>query len=180
MYLRRDGDTLNFVPEDGPNTRTCAMAGSMREHDPAKPKGYVLRMPREQRANTLLQNYLMDRIETCKDDAERKCVRVFVKLIRSEVSKEGGQNITLAIRKGAKPNSFEIYPNIRGEGRVGRLPMLLTSSTPKLAALFRECSPAVAPVFELPATTSSPRDLDQQRRVIPPKVETMLVPGKRP
>ena len=56
--------------------------------------------------------------------------------------------------------------------------MIVTKSDEKLAAIFRETGPTRTPMFgdDLTAPRADP---EEQRVVIPPRIETILVPGKR-
>ena len=198
MYLRQEGSVPVFVPEDGVRNRV-AMMGNVRETDPTlRARGMVM-LPVHRRCDSLLREFLAGKLERC-DKREKALIRFFLKQVNAacyggnvaegcasrsdNVSPEGCASrsdnpacIFLAIRRGLKVGSFEVYALIRGAGRVQWLPSLVLQATEALARIHKETSPHTLTLAREPAPARGL--LEPARVAIPSKVALPLIPAIR-
>jgi hypothetical protein len=180
MYLRHCEDgRVSYIPEDDRVPGTSAMAGSMRGLDPPQRKPWMARITHNARADALLRQYLCERIENYGDSREKGVLRTFLKRVGAAKAAGAPEGIELAIRKGQQPNTFEVYANVHGRGRVEALPMVSMQANDKLSRIFRETGPIRVPVTGEPTVTAPGNPSEERRFVVPPKAETTLIPGRR-
>jgi hypothetical protein len=153
------------------------MAGTMRHTDPPQRKARVRGLAPHEQADTLLRQYLCDRIERAGDKREKGVLRSFLKLINAANPGRDPGGVVLAVRRGQAYNSFEVYPQIHGQGRVETLPLVVTQGNDRLAAIHRETGPSRLNLSD-PLTTPN-CESEERRAMVPPKVETVMVPGRR-
>lgn len=174
MYIRQEGfRVVSFVPEDEVRV---PMAGTVRAADPPAHGRRVLLLPRDKRVDALLRDCLADRLGR-SDSREQTLLRTFLKAANGVCQGGNPAGVCLTIRRGQSPGSYEVYPQVPGVGRVAWLPMLVTRKTARLDVIFREAAPRGVVLAEdrVPA-----REGEERRVAIPPRVDTVLVPGKRP
>ena len=129
-----------------------------------------------QRATALLRIYLGNRVG-CVDKAESKSCRAMLRSL-NEVQADGNEmGIELAIMK-AKGPAVQIYFNIHGVGPVVWLPVLVLQANDNLHQIMRETSPDRVAI-DRPRPTASDPDADTSRRRVPPKVQPVLIPGRK-
>jgi hypothetical protein len=193
MYVRYDGRTPVFVPEDG-RRPTSTMLDPVRDADPTKLKRGVCLQPLQERVHNLIVEFFSGKLERC-DKREKALIRFFLTKVNAarlaglrgnptaqscsqEHDKADGNpdNIYLSIRRGLKPMTFELYANIRGVGCVETLPRLSMDGTDALARIYREAMPkhvATVPDF-MPAGSTEP----SRGRVVPKTEPMKLIPAQ--
>ena len=174
MYVRHEGETPVFVPEDGFRNRV-AMMGNVRETDPTLRARGVVMLPVHRRGDSLLREFLAGKLERC-DKREKALIRFFLKQVNAACSDDNPACILLAIRRGLKAGSFEVYANVRGYGRVAWLPSLVIQATDALGRIFKETSPHTLTVARDPVPAGGL--LGERRMAIPAKTALTLIPGR--
>lgn len=92
---------------------------------------------------------------------------------------DNATGVELAIIKGVERNTVNIFFTIPGLGRVEWLPVLVTGMSDKLGHIIRESGPTRAIPIEREKAIRGIFDDPQGGRGIPPKTETVLIPGKK-
>ena len=177
MNPRHEGsDILPFVPTDG--QRTSTMAGTLRHADPVTRNPWVVKMPPHNRMDALVRQYIYDRVEKCEAKREKLIWRAFLKAVNAVTSGENPARVGVAIRKGEKSGSVEVYAAISGVGRVTWLPCVILQGNGKLGEIMRECGPNRVKIAPSDLTTPG-KKLGSQQSFIPTPIEITLIPGQR-
>jgi hypothetical protein len=174
LYLRHDGQTPVFVPEDGHRSRVTMM-DRVRDADPTKLKRGVCLQSLPERVHNLIVEFFSGKLERC-DKREKALIRFFLTKVNAARADGNPDNIYLSIRRGLKPMTFELYANIRGVGCVETLPRLSMDGTDALARIYREAMPkhvATVPDF-MPAGSTEP----SRGRVVPKTEPMKLIPAQ--
>jgi hypothetical protein len=192
MNPRHEGNNvLPFIPTDG--QRTSTMAGTMRHADPAVRNPWVVKMTPHNRMDALVRQYIYNRVEKCQDKRweerdgktekvpeskrEKLIWRAFLKAVNAVTSGENPANVGVAVRKGEKASTVEVYAAISGVGRVSWLPCVVLQGNYLLAEIMRETGPNRVK-FAPDHLTISNENKQKVRRFIPSKVEITLIPGQ--
>ena len=177
MYLRHeDNITRSFIPTD--EKRTSTMAGTLRHADPVTRNPWVVKMTPHNRMDALVRQYIYNRVEKCEAKREKLIWRSFLKAVNAVTSGDNPAGVGVAIRKGEKASTVEVYAAISGVGRVSWLPIVVLQGNNFLAEIMRETGPnrvKLAPDH----LTSQKGNSQDVRRFIPSKVEITLIPGQR-
>jgi hypothetical protein len=126
------------------------MMGNVRETDPTLRARGVVMLPVHRRGDSLLREFLAGKLERC-DKREKALIRFFLKQVNAACTDDNPACIFLAIRRGPKVGSFELYANVRGYGRVAWLPSLVIQATEALGRIYKETSPHTLTVAREPA-----------------------------
>ena len=147
---------------------------------PARPGWLTGFRSREERATWLIREHIARRIEISGDKLEVSQCRAFLRAFDKATS--GGNSCKIGLAIGGSPTdprAMLIYGCIPRVGRVVWLPMLVLEATEKLADIWRQHGPLSGP--KVHPTPPPPRtDGEPARRRIPPKVDSMLIPGRNP
>jgi hypothetical protein len=174
MYLRHDGQTPIFVPEDGHRTRVSMME-AVRDADPTKLKRGVCLVDLPERVHCLIIEFFSGKLERCHK-SEKILIRYFLTKVNATRANGNPDSVYLSIRRGQKPMTYDIFAKIRGVGCVETLPRLNLDATDALNRIFREAMPKhVATVPSYMPTVSSD---EPKRNKVVPKSGITLVPAR--
>lgn len=160
---------------------------SIRKLDPPVRPRWLGLMTTRDKTTHLLRGYLESRIGSMHQtgpnagqytDEARAC-KGFLRILTNATKDGNPSGISLAIANGLDHGSVTIFLTLPGVGPIGWMPTLSTQANDKLRQIMRETGVNrlnLAPP-DRPTVSS---DLDgEPRRMIPPKMETRLIPGKR-
>lgn len=180
MYLRHDdAGNVIYVPEDRPD-RDWVPTENVRVTDPVVRRSFINSLTPVKRQTALVRGYIETRVG-CDDKAESKACRTFLKAWHALEADGNEMGVELGVVSVVcnKAPGVQFYFYIDGVGPVKWLPVLVTASNDRTTHILREVSPDRS-VYVQPSRSRGPVDPDAvPRRRIPPKVETVLVPGKR-
>jgi len=131
----------------------------------------------DQQRTALLKEYIESRLG-CADKTESANCRSFLKAY-SKATRDGNPaGIELAIRETGRFSEVAIFSIIPGIGAVKWLPVLLTKKSDRLVHVIRETGDRMFPI-ERERKPFDPWDEVKPGRRVPPKVETVLVAGRK-
>lgn len=177
MYLRHEGEVArSFIPED--DKRPSTMAGTLRHADPAARNPWVVKMQPANRMDALMRQYIYDRVEKGDSKREKSIWKYFLTAVNEVTNGDNPAGVAIALRKGEKLGSVEVYAAIVSIGKVSWLPSVTLQGNDKLAEIMRESGPNRLRFTDTDLTMSK-TESSTKKGFIPKPIETKLNPGHR-